>query len=524
MKRVNIKVLTVLLNATLIFVSKCVGQTFDDYVREGRAFLAAQSPSNAMVRFSRAAAIQPSNEAAQVLLGGSRLLVLADDPEVQQLLNRSQFDKNGRNIYKWESKPTLETNGLPVADRTLSASMVSGVLAGKVCDFISASATNFSNVRSTNFFITLTKFETSNVAVNIDYGDVQFIKSILFAAKANLLLFNTFNFPFTWGQINDLYKSDRFSIEKYLSVYPDALKTVNGGKRIEALASLTQACYSYFAASEFIRLRPAKAERLFSFDADSLRAEENFYSDVARLRSSLESPTLVSGTSNESVYLGPVFDPNFSVRNLVPEFRDNNIVLGSWPDRSFGGTLKERSESEVFDILSPLLPSDRETKIGVSHRIEPIVIIGNSLKIGVPASPGFVFSVEKTENLKDWVIVTNIISGNAKIALTETAPSTAKTIFYRFRNLNDSGICHGVVSNAKTGKPVQNASVCISGAGINRCTTTDEFGRFAVVSNVSYDYTTWWNVEVSINGVVRSTQGFSREVGRMPFVKIDISN
>jgi hypothetical protein len=394
----------VLLNTTHVFTSQCFGQTFDDYVREGRAFLVAQNPSNAMVRFNKAAAIQPGNETVQVLLGGSRLLVLADDAEVQQLLNRLQFDKTGRKIYKWESKPSLETNGFPIVDRTLSASNVSEVLAKKVGAVISSSTTNFSNVRSTNFFITLTKLETSAVAVNIDYGDVQFIKSILFAIKANLLMFNTFNLPFNWGQINDLYKSERLSLDKYLSVYPDALKTVNGETRSEALASLTQACYSYFAASEFIRLRPLKSERLFSFDAASLNAEENFYSDVARLRSSLESPTLFSSTSKESVYLGPVFDSSFSIRHLFPEVRDNNIVLGSWPDRSFGGIVEERSESEIFNILSPILPTDSETRIGVSHKIEPIVMLGNSLKIGVPSSPGFVFSVEKTENLKDWVI------------------------------------------------------------------------------------------------------------------------
>ena len=524
MRNVNFRVLIFLLHATLVFTFKCFGQTFDDYVREGRAFLAAQNPSNAMVRFNKAATIQPGNETVQVLLGGSRLLLLVNDAEVQQLLNRSQFDRTGRNIYKWESKPSLETNGLPIVDRTLSASDVSGMLAKKVSDVITSSATNFSNVRSTNFLITLTKLETSNVAVNIDYGDVQFIKSILFAVKANFLLFNTFDLPFNWGQINDLYKADRLSIEKYLSVYPDALKSVNAETRSEALASLIQACYSYFAASDFIRIRPIKSERLFSFDADSLKAEENFYSDVARLRSSLESPTLVSSASNESVYIGPVFDPDFSIRNLIPKFRDNNIVLGSWPDRSFRGIVKERPESEVLEILSPILPSDTETRIGVSHKIEPIVMLGNSLKIGVPASPGFVFSVEKTENLKDWVIVTNIISGSSNIALIEAAPSTSKTIFYRFRNLNNSGICHGVVSMAKTGKPVQNASVCVSGMGITRCVNTDDFGRFVLVSNETYEYDSWWSVEVSINGVVRGWKGFQREVGKMPVVKIEINN
>lgn len=524
MRSVNLKWLMVLLNVLLVLTSNCFGQTFDDYVREGRAFLAAQNPSNAMVRFNRAAAMQPTNETVQVLLGGSRLLVLADDAEVQQLLNRSQFDKTGRNIYKWESKPSLETNGLPIVDFTLSASNVSGLLAKRVSDVITSSATNFSNIRSTNFFITLTKLETSNVAVNIDYGDVQFIKSIIFAVKANLLLFNTFNLPFNWGQINNLYKSDRLSIDKYFSLYPDALKTVNGGTRDEALASLTQACYSYFAASEFIRLRPLKSERLFSFNSDSLKSEENFYADVARLRSSLESPTLFSSTSKESVYLGPVFDPSFSIRNLAPEFRDDNIVLGSWPDRSFGGIVKERSESEFFDILSPILPNDSKTKIGVSHKIEPIVMLGNSLRIGVPASPGFVFSVERTENLKDWIIVTNIISGNSKIALTEAVPSTDKTVFYRFRDLNKFGICYGSVSIAKTGKPVQNASVCVSGAGFTKCVNTDDSGRFVLVSNEIYENRSWWNVEVSINGVIRGWKGFEREVGKMPFVKIDINN
>lgn len=524
MRIMNFKVLIFLLNTTLVFTSKVLGQTFDDYVREGRAFLAAQNPSNAMVRFNKAAAIHPSNETVQFLLGGSRLLVLADDAEIQNLLNRSQFDKNGRNIYKWESKPNLGTNGLPIVDRTLNASYVSGLLARKVGGAITSSATNFSNIRSTNFYIVLTKLETSNGAVNIDYGDVQFIKSILSAVNANLLLFNTINFPFNWGQINDQYKADRLSIEKYLSAYPEALKTVNAETRSEALASLIQACYSYFAASEFIRLRPLKSERLFSFDADSLETEENFYSDVARFRSALESPTLLSSTSSESVYLGPVFDPIFSIRNLLPEFRDDNIVLGSWPDRSFLGIVKERSESEVFDILSPILPSDSEIRIGASHKIEPIVMLGNTVKIGVPASPGFVFSVEKTENLKDWIVVTNIISGDSKIALTEAAPMTTKTIFYRFKNLNDSGICHGVVSMAKTGKLVQNASVCVSGMGFTKCVNTDDSGRFVLVSNNNFKHDSWWNVEVSINGVVKGWKGFQREAGKMPFVKIEIYN
>jgi len=186
--------------------------------------------------------------------------------------------------------------------------------------------------------------------------------------------------------------------------------------------------------------------------------------------------------------------------------------------------VKERIESEIFEILSPILPSDSEAKIGVSHKIAPIVMLGNSLRIGVPASPGFVFSVEKTENLKDWVVVTNIISGEAGIAITEAAPSTAKTIYYRFKDLSNSGICHGVVSIAKTGKPAQNALVCVSGPGFSKCVNTDGAGRFVLVSNESYKYNSWWNVEVSINGVIKGWKGFQREAGKMPFVKIEVNN
>ena len=216
MKNLNRNALFFLFQLTLLFASDCLGQTFDDYVREGRAFLAAQNPSNAVIRFSKAAAIRPRDETVQVLLGGSRLLLLVDDPEVQQLLNRSQFDKTGRNIYDWESEQQFATNELPIMDRTLTVSNVSTVLAKKVCDVISLSASNFSNVKSTNFFMTLTKQETSRVAVDVDYGDVQFMKSILYALKSSLLLFNTVNFPLNWGQINDSYKSESLSIEEYL--------------------------------------------------------------------------------------------------------------------------------------------------------------------------------------------------------------------------------------------------------------------------------------------------------------------
>jgi hypothetical protein len=53
---------------------------------------------------------------------------------------------------------------------------------------------------------------------------------------------------------------------------------------------------------------------------------------------------------------------------------------------------------------------------------------------------------------------------------------------------------------------------------------TDDSGRFVLVSNEIYENRSWWSVEVSINGVIRGWKGFEREVGKMPFVKIDINN
>ena len=104
-------------------------------------------------------------------------------------------------------------------------------------------------------------------------------------------------------------------------------------------SALTNAIANYFAASAFIRARPASAtNRLFELDANDAAKEAEFRTDLTNVLLSLNTPTeFDTNKVSSTIYAGAYFSGTHSLRSLMPQFNGDSYVNDSLPDYTFGG-------------------------------------------------------------------------------------------------------------------------------------------------------------------------------------------
>lgn len=106
----------------------------------------------------------------------------------------------------------------------------------------------------------------------------------------------------------------------FLADFPNFFGDTAFITRSESKVALTRACRAYLEASELIRSRPANQPCLFSFSNSNNGSESRFYSNVAAIISSLESPTRIPLLEDFTVFTGPVFYDQFKSQNFLPAF------------------------------------------------------------------------------------------------------------------------------------------------------------------------------------------------------------
>src|ERR1035438_7696380 len=80
-------------------------QTADDWVRQGRSYLAARDITDANASFAQSLATSATNENANSFYAVTRLLVLPSQPAGSNFLTRIGIPLTGRNIYNWLAQP-----------------------------------------------------------------------------------------------------------------------------------------------------------------------------------------------------------------------------------------------------------------------------------------------------------------------------------------------------------------------------------------------------------------------------------
>jgi hypothetical protein len=196
-------------------------QTADDYVNQGRAFLAVTNLPAANNSFSNAVVLSPGHQPANVLYAATRLLVLPSQPVGSNFLSRLGLPVAGRSIYNWTARFPTDTNGVPLAPSGVNADEATSMLRTNILPVLIASEANLAKVTNTNFTLTLTSNETRMVSVTLDYGDIVMLRAMLQAAEYFDYTTYSWNLDAQLSALRTLAVAKQLSPGQVLAQYPE---------------------------------------------------------------------------------------------------------------------------------------------------------------------------------------------------------------------------------------------------------------------------------------------------------------
>ena len=414
-----------------LFYWNASAQTADDWVNQGRSYLAAHDITDANASFAQALVLNPNHQTANALYAATRLLVLSYQPAGSNFLTRIGFPVAGRNIYGWNSKLPEDAKEIPLAPNGVNANEFSAQLRTNVLLSISGAIANLSAITDTNFTVSLTSSETTITGVTVDYGDLKLIQAGLYASEYFIYTVNAQNLDAQLTAFRALYTNGTWSAEQVLSDYPQLFAFSTTNDLQAARAAFTNAANCYMIASTFIRARPPSEVRLFNYDEVSAQSEANFRLTLQDLKNSLVAgPQTLALNPNLTVDMTTQFSGSTTWRSLLPKFDGNAIELGSLQDLTFGGVISGLTRDEVEGFLS-----ERFVMLPVGSA--PTLLSDDSLKIAFTTLSGHYYVLETSTNLVDWEWEQPIFwATNSTSVVTNTGLKTFPTHFYRLEDLS----------------------------------------------------------------------------------------
>jgi hypothetical protein len=399
-------------------------QTADDYVGEGRAFLAATNIVAANASFSSAVALSPNHQTANVFYAATRLLAWPTQPVGSNFLDRIGMPADGRNIYNWTAYLPADTNGVPYAPAGVNANESALMLRTNILPVLIAAEANLAKVTDPNFTLYVTSNETRTVAVTLDYGDILLIRAMLLAAEYSVYTAHSLNLDAQLTTIRSLYTNDEFSIERVLMDHPSLLTFATTNDLVAAKLTIQNGVNRYLQASEFIRNRPTNVTRLFNYDAAVADNEEKFRLSLADLTNSLISAVTLAAETNYTVFLGSHFTGMHAPRSFLPYFRGDAFGLGTLPDSTFGGLIHGLTDELVEGFLAQHLfpiPS-----------IAPVFsIVGGQYEFPLNVAKGRGYVVQVSTNLLDWLDDSAFFAFEGRYQFTDRDLAGASRRYYR---------------------------------------------------------------------------------------------
>jgi len=473
---------------TGLFCWSASAQTADDWVSQGRSFLAAKDIVNANASFAQATALSPANKNANALYAITRLLVLPSQPSGSNFLTHIGLPLAGRNLYNWSAILPTDTNGIPLTPAGLNASEFISQLRTDVLPAVDGAIKNLSAITDTNYTINLTSAETASVGVTMDYGDLKLIRAVLYGAEYAIYLLNSQNLDAQLPAIRALYYNDTLTAQTLLASYPQLFTFATTNDLQAAHAAFTNAVACYMTASAFIRSRPPSEVRLFNYDKVSAQAEGDFRLTMQDLENSLVlGPQILAMDYDLAVDLTPQFSGSTTWRSLLPTFDGNAVELGSLPDETFGGLVYGLTLGDVEGALAKhltMLPVGRTPKF----------LSGNALGITFTTLSGHYYVLETSTNLVDWQMTTNFTAYDTESTSVDTINPRDSKHFYRLRD--DSGVLtfSGVVLDVITGLPIAGALIYSDWDGTSTFTAAN--GQFYLRTTMT---SSWSDGEISIS-------------------------
>lgn len=379
----------------LAMVPSFRAQTADDYVSQGRGFLAATNLTAAHSRFSTAVTLSPTHQTANVFYAATRLLVLPYQAPGSNFMNRLGIPVAGRDIYNWTARPPVDTNDVPLAPSHVNANELTAILRTNVLTACQEAGASLAKVTDTNFILNLTSNETRMASVTMDYGDIQMLRAMLHAAEYFAYTAYSWNLDAQLSAIRALYTSDQLSIERVLMDYPNLLSFSSTNDLLAAQAAFQKGVEQYLDASRIIRSRSTNITRLFNYDPSKAQDEEKFRLTINDLKRSLVDAIPLSVDTNYTVFLSAQFNGSHPLRSFLPVIRENGFALETLPDPTFGGLIYGIAKQDIEEVLAEhLLPIPT---MAPAHRINRGEI---QFPINVAKGRGYV--VQVSTNLLNW--------------------------------------------------------------------------------------------------------------------------
>lgn len=408
----------------------CPGQTPDNLVLQGRAFLAARNITNANARFAQAVKLAPAHQTANALYSVTRLLSLPYTQPWQDMMDRMGVALTNRDLYAWSAAPQTDSEGVPVPPNQVGVEDLVAFVSTNLLPELHAAAANLAQITDPNFVLSLASNETTVGEATIDYGDIRLIHAGLSAAKCGIYTLSAHNVSAQLNALYTLYKRGELTAEKVLSTYTNALALENSDSMTAAAGAMREAVTQYLVASEVIRARPTNMIRLFNFDPEMQSDESSFRQTITELRDSLNGPVTLTSISNGvnrvTVDLTKVFAEPAPVRPLLPSFKGNTVLVGTLEDSTFGGAVFGLSDSDIYEALSSGV--DLMTQFGPATRLPD-----GTLEMQLKAVNEAQYVIEVSSDLESWSEWMILQCTNGLVCFQATAGTNR--VFYRARNL-----------------------------------------------------------------------------------------
>ncbi len=290
----------------------------------------------------------------------------------------------------------MATNSLgeTIVPPNVSATELSAFIHDQAIPQLAGAAANLAKIPA-NFVVNIASNETTVGAVTLDRGDALMLRAQALALQVLLYSVTSWNAEIQLTAIKSALDDEDMTVERFLEAYPNLLGAASAADVDSARTAFTAAVAAYLDASNFIRLRPLGAERLFNYDPDSADNEARFRSVIEDLRTSLNGPVILRSDSKKIVHAAKFFELGQAPRRYFPAASGDYVVAGTMPDTTFGGIIGGVSLAKVEEALTKYF-----SLISMVRSVS--ILSDGKVRVTVNVPPGERIAVDVSSDLESW--------------------------------------------------------------------------------------------------------------------------
>lgn len=403
------------------------GQSAFEQLRLGRALLSDGDYRAAHVIFEDVLASHPEDDTARFFLAFTTLISVIDNPKVQSTMDAFGVSMSGRDPFSWTADIPTSQTGWPVPPNGSTSKDLLDLLRDEFIPALGVSLNHLRDIDDPDFFIFLTAEETGTQTVIVDWGDLSLMRSALMLLESFIWTLDSYDLDASLTRLFTMREDQSIDLESLLKAFPNLLRLAGNESFTLAAGSLTGSLLEFQKASTFIKNRSAGASRLFTLepeDVSSLNDLETVSSEILQsIREGFVRLSLVEDYSI-SVSLKQFYSAEFAPRSLIPKFKGNYIVPGTFADPSFSNTVVGLNDGTIQELMGKYM-------LTPIAGIEPQDFSGQRFLLTVRTMPGESYVLYESADLRNWTQV-KWIYATGKITTIPVAASQVRTAhFYK---------------------------------------------------------------------------------------------